>query len=74
MGLTLEPDDHDHDMCVDVDDTGEDTALVGGIHSHSHQEHEIEVREVAPRGLEKADPSQFELLKVCFLFFKKYQL
>lgn len=34
---------------------------------NTHPEHEIEVKEVAPWGLEKANPSQFELLKVSFI-------
>lgn len=34
------------------------------LQSHHHNEHEIELRDVVKEGHDKADPSQFELLKV----------
>lgn len=33
-------------------------------HHHQHDEHEIELKDVVKEGHDKADPSQFELLKV----------
>lgn len=33
-------------------------------HHHQHKEHEIELKDVVKEGHDKADPSQFELLKV----------
>lgn len=33
-------------------------------HNHHHDEHEIELKDVVKEGHDKADPSQFELLKV----------
>lgn len=36
----------------------------GNSNHHHHDEHEIELKDVVKEGHDKADPSQFELLKV----------